>query len=132
MPNPRQLRGVLDEQGQQILGTMLDARRDAFHAHLDAMFDARQGVADALAAKPYDPAKMRRRGRAARAEMLWQPRAERSGAAKSRRQRPGGGLLKPRTIGQAADSRRLFVISAASFDCREGDISRPAPSVFTR
>ena len=58
MPPPRQLRAVLDEQGQQILATMLDARRDAFHANLDAMFNARQGVADALAAKPYDPAKV--------------------------------------------------------------------------
>ena len=58
MPPPRQLRSVLDEQGQQILGTMLDSRRDAFHANLDAMFEARQAVADALATKPYDPAKV--------------------------------------------------------------------------
>jgi uncharacterized membrane protein len=37
---------------------MLDSRRNAFHANLDAMFEARQSVADALAAKPYDPAKV--------------------------------------------------------------------------
>jgi len=58
MPNPRQLREVLNDQGQQILSTMLDGRRDAFYANLDAMFEARQAVADALAAKPYDAAKV--------------------------------------------------------------------------
>jgi uncharacterized membrane protein len=58
MPNPRQLRGGLDDRGQQILESMLATRRDAFHVNLDAMFEARQTVADALAAKPYDPAKV--------------------------------------------------------------------------
>lgn len=58
MPNPRQLRGVLNDEGQQVLSTMLETRRDAFHANLDAMFAARQAVADALAAKPYDAAKV--------------------------------------------------------------------------
>jgi len=58
VPSPRQLRGVLDDQGQQILETMLDARRDAFHANLDAMFQAREALAQALAAEPFDRVKV--------------------------------------------------------------------------
>jgi Spy/CpxP family protein refolding chaperone len=58
MPFPRQIRGVLNEPGQQILDSMLDARRDAFHANLDAMFDARAALAAAVAAEPFDRAKV--------------------------------------------------------------------------
>jgi len=58
VPSPRQLRGVLDDQGQQILETMLDSRRDAFHANLDVMFQAREAVAHAIAAEPFDRVKV--------------------------------------------------------------------------
>jgi len=58
MPFPRQIRGVLNEPGQQILDSMLEARRDAFHANLDAMFDARAALAAAVAAEPFDRSKV--------------------------------------------------------------------------
>lgn len=57
MPYPRQILKTLDEPGQQILNNMLDARRDAFHANLDGMFEARAALAAAVAAEPYDRAK---------------------------------------------------------------------------
>ena len=58
MPFPRQIRDVLNEPGQQILDSMLEARRDAFHANLDAMFEARAALAEAIAAKPFDRGKV--------------------------------------------------------------------------
>jgi Spy/CpxP family protein refolding chaperone len=58
MPFPRQILEVLDEPGQQVLNQMLDARRDAFHANLDAMFEARAALAAAVAAEPFDRGKV--------------------------------------------------------------------------
>lgn len=58
MPNPRQLRGVLDERGQEILESMLEARRDTFHANLQPMFEARLALSQAIAAEPFDRAKV--------------------------------------------------------------------------
>ena len=58
MPFPRQIRDVLNEPGQQILDSMLEARRDAFHANLDAMFEARATLAEAVATEPFDRGKV--------------------------------------------------------------------------
>ena len=58
MPFPRQIRDVLNEPGQQILDSMLEARRDAFHANLDAMFEARAALAEAVATEPFDRGKV--------------------------------------------------------------------------
>jgi Spy/CpxP family protein refolding chaperone len=58
MPFPRQIRNVLNEPGQQILDSMLEARREAFHTNLDAMFEARAALAQAVAAEPFDRAKV--------------------------------------------------------------------------
>ena len=58
MPNPRQLREVLDDRGQQILESMLEARRDTFHANLVPMFEARTALSQAIAAEPFDRAKV--------------------------------------------------------------------------
>jgi Spy/CpxP family protein refolding chaperone len=48
----------LNEPGQQILGSMLEARRDAFHANLDSMFEARAALAEAVATEPFDRARV--------------------------------------------------------------------------
>jgi Spy/CpxP family protein refolding chaperone len=58
MPSPKQLRVVLDDQGDQILENMLESRRDAFHAKLEGLFEARTALAQAVAAEPFDPAKI--------------------------------------------------------------------------
>ena len=58
MPNPRQLRGVLDERGQEILESMLETRRDTFHANLQPMLEARLALSQAIAAEPFDRAKV--------------------------------------------------------------------------
>jgi Spy/CpxP family protein refolding chaperone len=58
MPNPRQLRGVLDERGQEILESMLETRRDAFHANLQPMLEARLALSQAIATEPFDRAKV--------------------------------------------------------------------------
>jgi Spy/CpxP family protein refolding chaperone len=58
MPFPRQIRDVLNEPGQQILDSMLEARRDAFHANLDSMFEARAALAEAVATEPFDRARV--------------------------------------------------------------------------
>jgi Spy/CpxP family protein refolding chaperone len=58
MPSPKQLRVVLDDQGDQILENMLESRRDAFHAKLEGLFEARTALAQAVAAEPFDQAKI--------------------------------------------------------------------------
>jgi uncharacterized membrane protein len=58
MPSPRQLRGVLDERGEEILESMLETRRDTFHVNLQPMFEARLAVSQAIAGEPFDPAKV--------------------------------------------------------------------------
>jgi uncharacterized membrane protein len=58
MPSPRQLRAVLDDADRAILAAALDARRPAFRENLRAMFDARETVAQAIAAEPFDRARV--------------------------------------------------------------------------
>jgi uncharacterized membrane protein len=58
MPNPRQLRAVLDDADQAILSATLEARRPAFRENLRAMFAAREAVAQAIAAEPFDHARV--------------------------------------------------------------------------
>lgn len=54
LPSPRELREVLPEADQAKLRTLLEANRPQFHQRLDALFAARQQVADAIKAQPFD------------------------------------------------------------------------------
>jgi uncharacterized membrane protein len=58
LPSPRELRSVLPDSCQATLEQALQANRPKFHEHLDALFAARQTVADAIKAEPFDPAKL--------------------------------------------------------------------------
>jgi len=58
MPSPRELRAVLSDSDQAILEQSMQANRGKFHERLDAMSAARQAVADAIKAEPFDPAKL--------------------------------------------------------------------------
>lgn len=58
LPSPRELRDVLPESDQAKLDRLLQANKDRFHQRLDALFAARQGVADAIKAEPFDRAKL--------------------------------------------------------------------------
>jgi uncharacterized membrane protein len=58
LPSPRELRDVLPESDQAKLDSLIQANKDRFHQRLDALFAARQGVADAIKAEPFDRAKL--------------------------------------------------------------------------
>ena len=56
LPSPRELREVLPESDQDKLKQLLEANRPQFRQRLDALFAARQDVADAIKAEPFDRA----------------------------------------------------------------------------
>jgi uncharacterized membrane protein len=58
LPSPRELREVLPESDQAKLDSLLQANRAQFHQRLDDLFAARQVVADAIKAEPFDRAKV--------------------------------------------------------------------------
>jgi uncharacterized membrane protein len=58
LPSPRELRAVLPESDQAKLDHLLDANRAQFHQRRDELFAARQAVADAIKADPFDRAKL--------------------------------------------------------------------------
>jgi len=58
LPSPRELRSVLSDSCQATLEQALQANRPKFHEHLDALFAARQAVAEAIKADPFDPDKL--------------------------------------------------------------------------
>jgi uncharacterized membrane protein len=58
LPSPRELREVLPDEDAAILDQLLKANRPAFHQRLDALFAARQQVADAIRTEPFDQAKL--------------------------------------------------------------------------
>jgi uncharacterized membrane protein len=58
LPSPRELREVLPESDQAKLDELLKANRDKFHQRLDELFAARQVVADAIKAEPFDRGKL--------------------------------------------------------------------------
>jgi uncharacterized membrane protein len=59
LPSPRELRAVLPEEEQAKLRALLEANRASFHQRLDALFAARQQVADAVRAEPFDQDKLK-------------------------------------------------------------------------
>lgn len=58
LPSPRELRDVLPEKDEAILEDLLQANRAQFRQRLDDLFAARQVVADAIKAEPFDPARL--------------------------------------------------------------------------
>jgi len=58
MPSPRELREVLPESDQAKLDSLLQAHRAQFRQRLEELFAARQVVADAIKAEPFDRAKL--------------------------------------------------------------------------
>ncbi len=58
LPSPRELREVLPESDQAKLDSLLQANKAQFHQRLNELFAARQGVADAIKAEPFDRAKL--------------------------------------------------------------------------
>jgi len=58
LPSPRELREVLPEGDQAKLKALLEANRPQFRQRLDALFAARQAVADAIKAEPFDRARL--------------------------------------------------------------------------
>jgi Spy/CpxP family protein refolding chaperone len=58
VPEQRELREVLPEADQAKLEVLMKANRPQFHQRLDALFAARQQVADAVKAEPFDQAKL--------------------------------------------------------------------------
>jgi uncharacterized membrane protein len=54
LPSPRELREVLPESDEAKLRTLLEANRAQFRQRLEALFAARQQVADAVKAEPFD------------------------------------------------------------------------------
>jgi len=58
LPSPRELRDVLPESDQAKLDSLLQANKERFHQRMDAMWAARQAVADAMKADPFDRAKL--------------------------------------------------------------------------
>src|SRR5215471_2274574 len=58
LPSPRELRSVLSDSCQATLEQALQANRPKFHEHLDALVAARQAVADAIKAEPFDADKL--------------------------------------------------------------------------
>jgi uncharacterized membrane protein len=58
LPSPRELREVLPDNDQAKLRELMEANRAQFHQRLDALFAARQQVADAVRAEPFDRGKL--------------------------------------------------------------------------
>ena len=58
LPSPRELREVLPEGDQANLDNLLQAHRPQFRERLEKLFAARQAVADAIKAEPFDRAKV--------------------------------------------------------------------------
>lgn len=58
LPSPRELRAVLPDKDEAILDQVLQGSRPKFHERMDRLYDARQAVADAIKADPFDPAKL--------------------------------------------------------------------------
>jgi len=58
VPSPRELREVLPERDQATLSELLQANRAKFRERLNDLFAARQVVADAVKAEPFDRARL--------------------------------------------------------------------------
>jgi uncharacterized membrane protein len=58
LPSPRELREVLPETDQVMLNELLQANKARFRERLNELFAARQLVADAVKAEPFDRAKV--------------------------------------------------------------------------
>ena len=58
LPSPRELREVLPENDRAKLDSLLQANKAEFRQRLDELFAARQVVADAIKAEPFDRAKL--------------------------------------------------------------------------
>jgi len=58
LPSPRELREVLPASDQAKLDQLLDANRAQFRQRMDELSAARQLVADAIKAEPFDRAKL--------------------------------------------------------------------------
>jgi len=58
LPHPRTLREALPSERQELLETTLDAHREAVRAEFRSLNAARQRVADAIRAVPFDPAEL--------------------------------------------------------------------------
>jgi uncharacterized membrane protein len=58
LPSPRELREVLPDSDDAMLDQLLKANRARFHERLDALFAARQQVADAIRTEPFERAKL--------------------------------------------------------------------------
>lgn len=58
LPSPRELRAVLPESDGAMLQQLLQANRARFHQRLEELFAARQQVADAIKAEPFDRARL--------------------------------------------------------------------------
>ena len=56
LPSPRELREVLPESDGAKLDDLMKANKAQFHQHMDELFAARQVVADAIKAEPFDRA----------------------------------------------------------------------------
>jgi uncharacterized membrane protein len=58
LPSPRELREVLPDDGQAKLNALMEANKPQFRQRLEALFTARQQVADAVRAEPFDRARL--------------------------------------------------------------------------
>jgi uncharacterized membrane protein len=58
VPSPHELREVLPDSDDAKLDQLLQANRTRFHERLEALFAARQQVADAIRAEPFERAKL--------------------------------------------------------------------------
>jgi uncharacterized membrane protein len=58
LPNPRELRAILPEQDRAVLDSTMEAHRPQFRERFQGMGDARDAVAAAIKAEPFDPAKL--------------------------------------------------------------------------
>ncbi len=58
LPSPRELRAVLPKSDQAKLDSLLEANRPQFLQRLNALRAARQDVADAIKAEPFDRARL--------------------------------------------------------------------------
>src|SRR5262245_28387019 len=59
LPSPRELREVLPEKDTAFPDQLLEGNRPGFQQRLDALFAARQQVADAVKTEPFDQAKLK-------------------------------------------------------------------------
>jgi uncharacterized membrane protein len=58
LPSPRELREVLPENDQAKLNQLMEANKARFRQRLDALFAARQQVADAIRTEPFERGKL--------------------------------------------------------------------------